>query len=134
MSVAAKLGNGSLELGVNLGIELPAIKALEVNHPRDVQRVLLELLVMWNNGLEETSESAVIEMLCSVVSNMHRNDVVLFIQKGELFYDISYLIVLVLFDSMVIRVIDGIPRCPLRNLYTIEPASPYVHLHSGDWR
>ena len=108
MSVAGKLGNGALELGVNLGVELPAIKSLEANHPRDVQRVLLEILVMWNNGLEETSESAVMELLCIAVSNMHRNDVVLFIQNGELVYDISCLTVFVLFDSncTVIHVID----------------------------
>ena len=53
-------------LGVHLGIELSKLKKIERNHPRDVDRQLIEVIEYWRHSRSDRSWEA----LASAVENM----------------------------------------------------------------
>ena len=45
-------------LGVHLGIELPKLKKIERNHPRDVDRQMIEVIEYWRQSRSDHSWGA----------------------------------------------------------------------------
>ncbi|KAI0209016.1 hypothetical protein LSAT2_006274 [Lamellibrachia satsuma] len=81
LEVAKQIGKEYFLVGMALCDDKPLMERTELAHPRDIQRVMFDILSHWkNNSPKRNDPAAMVEELCCVLTRNDRNDLVEYIR------------------------------------------------------